>query len=126
MNYLEPNDWFSYEITHYAHALMSWSVGRDIEGLLDDYCSVRYQETGPEMRRYFLALEEGMNRYHMAGLFKFPVQSTWMMGKETDLNDLYYAKGKYKEAEKALEEAYRKVINSEERILIEKLRDLGI
>lgn len=122
MNYLEPNDWFSYEITHYAHALMSWNAGRNIEELLDDYCTIRYQETGPEMRRYFSVLEEGMNTYHMAGLFKFPVQSTWMIGKETDLNDLYYAKRTYKEAGKALEKAYRKVINSEERILIEKNR----
>jgi len=67
LNYMEPLDWATYELTHYAHARFAWDADTDPDELVRDFCHKRYGPAAPGMFAFFTHLEQAMNEYRMPG-----------------------------------------------------------
>ncbi len=57
-SYSEPGDWFTYELTHYAIAKLSWNVNLSIPSLVREYCADRFGAAGPDVGKYFGIIEQ--------------------------------------------------------------------
>ncbi len=57
-SYAEPGDWFTYELTHYAIARLSWNVNAGVQKLIEDYCLDRFGPAAQEMEQYFSIIEQ--------------------------------------------------------------------
>jgi len=91
--FMEPLDWASFELTHYAHARLAWDVNLDPDELVRDYCRHRYERAAAPMREFFTHLEQGMNQYQMPGTHP------------TDVNALKSAQAHFEKAMSALTKA---------------------
>lgn len=57
-SYSEPGDWFTFELTHYTIANLSWNVNISVPNLLKDYCLKRFGPASNEMEQYFKIIEQ--------------------------------------------------------------------
>jgi len=57
--YSEPGDWFAYELNHYVLPSLAWDPDRNVDRLVDDFCSARYGgEAGGVARSTFVTLSD--------------------------------------------------------------------
>jgi hypothetical protein len=61
-SYAEPGDWFTYELTHYAIANLSWNKDLNMSALVEDYTRGRFGPAAPQLQRYFWLIEETMRK----------------------------------------------------------------
>ncbi len=57
-SYSEPGDWFTFELTHYTIAKLSWNVNISVPNLVKDYCLHRFGPAAQEMKKYFKIIEQ--------------------------------------------------------------------
>ena len=61
-SYAEPGDWFTYELTHYAIARLSWDKDLKMSDLIEGYTRGRFGSAAPQLQHYFWLIEETMRK----------------------------------------------------------------
>ena len=102
-SYSEPGDWFTYELTHYAIAKLSWDVNISVPELVKDYCFHRFGPAAREMEQYFSIIEQTLPMQNRVAFNTTPTleeSQSYMQNLEMCISLLQQAKHKAQSGKK--------------------------